>query len=91
MEPIASQTPQGTNTRRRVSLKRVIGHLTAVTDGALSFPAALVDGTGGDGRWQGLELINGTGTATSSRPWKISTRYMDRSNGENCCNRRCRG
>jgi hypothetical protein len=32
-----------------------------VMDGAPSFPAAaaLADGTGGDGRWQGLELING--------------------------------
>ena len=59
LEPIASLKPQGNNTRRGSSLKRIIGHLTAVTDGALSFPAALADGTGGDGGWQGLERING--------------------------------
>jgi hypothetical protein len=59
LEPIASPTPQGTSTRRSASLTRIIGHLTAVTDGALSFPAALADGTGGDGRWRGLERING--------------------------------
>jgi hypothetical protein len=60
LEPIPPQAPLGTNTRRRACLKRIIGHLTAVTDGALSFPQALADGIGGDGRWKGLELINGT-------------------------------
>jgi hypothetical protein len=60
LEPIPLQTPPGTNTRRRDGLKRIIGHLTSVTDGALSFPKALADGIGGDGRWKGLELINGT-------------------------------
>jgi hypothetical protein len=59
LEPIPLQAPPGTNTRRRACLKRIIGHLTAVTDGALSFPQALADGIGGDDRWKGLELING--------------------------------
>jgi hypothetical protein len=60
LEPIPLQAPPGTNTRRRDGLKRIIGHLTSVTDGALSFPKSLADGIGGDGRWKGLELINGT-------------------------------
>jgi hypothetical protein len=60
LEPIPLQAPPGTNTRRRDGLKRIIGHLTSVTDGALSFPKSLAEGIGGDGRWKGLELINGT-------------------------------
>ncbi len=31
LEPIPLQAPQGTTTRRRASLKRIIGHLTSVT------------------------------------------------------------
>ncbi len=62
LEPIPLQTPPGKNTRtgRRASLKRIIGHLTAVTNGAVSFPMALAAGIGGEGGWKGLELINGT-------------------------------
>jgi hypothetical protein len=56
---IPAEATSTTTTRRRASLKRIIGHLTTVTDGALSFPAALADGTWGDGAWRGLELIAG--------------------------------
>ncbi len=60
LEPIPLQAPPGKTTRRRASLKRIISHLTAVTDGAVSFPMALANGIGGEGGWKGLELINGT-------------------------------
>ena len=56
---IPAEATSTTTTRRRASLKRIIGHLTTVTDGAFSFPAALADGTWGDGAWRGLELIAG--------------------------------
>ena len=40
LDPIMAKVPPSTTTRRRASLKRIIGHLTTVTDGAFSFPAA---------------------------------------------------
>ena len=60
LDPIPAIVAQATGTRtRRASLKRMIGHLTTVTNGALALPAALAEGTGGERRWQGLDLING--------------------------------
>ena len=43
LDPIPVTVTQAMNTRRRASLKRMIGHLTTVTDGALSLPAALAE------------------------------------------------
>ena len=60
LDPIPSEIPPATTSRRRASLKRIIGHLTTVTDGAFSLPAALADGTWGEGTWKGLDLITGT-------------------------------
>ncbi len=71
--PHLSRRPQGTTTRRGASLRRIIGHLTAATDGAPSLPAALADGTGGTdtGRWQGLEFINGTRYSDLKQAFKL--------------------
>jgi hypothetical protein len=37
----------------------MIGHLTTVTDGALSLTAALADGVVGEEQWRVLDFING--------------------------------
>ncbi len=74
LDPIPVTVAQAT----RASLKRIIGHLTTVADGAFSLPAAPADGTGGHGALKLHSSCCGPCTVLKLKSSKACSRSLSR-------------